>query len=879
MKGKGKKRMSGSDKAGKRTPPPVSVPDIDLEFQRALLFHQSGQLNRAEEMYRSIVRVNPSHAGALHLLGVIALQRGDYGGAVELIQRAIGNDPSSPFYFNNLAAAFRGQGKLNDAIDSYKRAVEIDPRYAEGYYNMSSILHDQGNFVEAVSCCRKALEIKPDYFQACYNMGNSLHAEGDLDGALSCFCQALRIEPSLFQAYNNMGNIYRAQGRLEDAIGCYRKGIQLNPRMVEGYVNLASVLREAGDLEEALACYHRAVALRPQYVEALCGMGILFSEKGDYGRALSCYHKILEISPDHFEAYNLMGIAYKKRGALDEAISCYRRSLDINPQYADAAYNLGIACKDGGDFDGAILSYQKALNIRPDYAEAYNNMGIVYQSQGKLDLAISCYEKALDINPDLPEAYNSMGNAYQDQGGLDEAMFCYREALTVRPDYASAHSNLLFSLLHRGSIDPVRVSSEHKEWARRHAASLATAIRPHLNDISPDRPIRIGYVSPDFRLHSVAYFVEPLLSGHDRSQFEIFCYSDVSVADSTTDRLRGMADCWRDVFTMPDIQLAEQVRKDGIDILVDLAGHTSRNRLLMFAQKPAPLQVTYIGYPHTTGLATMDYRITDSLADPDGMTDHLYTEKLIRLPRSFLCYRPPEDAPEVSVVPFEEKGFITFGSFNNRSKITMETVALWSRILDAVPGSRLVLKSRSFQDIGTQDLLREQFSERGLSSGRIRFHGYSASTYEHLELYSEIDIGLDTIPYNGTTTTCEALWMGVPVVVLAGKSHASRVGVSLLTNIGLTDLVALSIDDYCAKVAELAGDRERLVGIRKSLRSMMAASPMMDARGHAGSLESAYRRMWHRWCGEASACSSDRRKSFTEDYIWKSGSSQIHTRI
>ncbi|NVL89828.1 MAG: tetratricopeptide repeat protein, partial [Desulfobacterales bacterium] len=503
--------------------------------------------------------------------------------------------------------------------------------------------------------------------------------------------------------------------------------------------------------------------------------------------------------------------------------------------------------------DEAISSYQKAIQLKADYVIAYNNLGAAFNGQGKLGEAVSCYQKALQLNSDYAEAYNNLGNAFKDQGRLDEAVSSYQKALQLKPDFAVAHSNLLFSLHYNSSIDTVQLFTEHQQWAAQHAAPLAATIRPHLNKKSPDRRLRVGYVSPDFCMHSVAYFIEAILASHDCSAFEVFCYSDVVGPDTVTDRFKGLASCWRDIVGMSDEQVADLIRDDQIDILVDLAGHTAYNRMLMFARKPAPVQVTYLGYPNTTGLPIMDYRITDTWADPLHKTDRYHTEKLVRLPHGFLCYNPPNDVPEVGKLPAVERGRVTFASFNNLSKVTPEVVALWSSIMTAIPNARLIMKSRALADTGTRQRLQAMFAQNAVSTDRIKLIGFLPPFAEHLSLYNEVDIGLDTFPYNGTTTTCEAVWMGVPVIVLAGDYHASRVGVSLLSNIGLTDLITETSDAYVDTAVRLAGDLNWLQQMRTNLRHMITRSNLTDAQRFTGSLEDAYRQMWRCWCEKSNS--------------------------
>jgi protein O-GlcNAc transferase len=395
--------------------------------------------------------------------------------------------------------------------------------------------------------------------------------------------------------------------------------------------------------------------------------------------------------------------------------------------------------------------------------------------------------------------------------------------------------------------DADSVFNEHVNWGNRHGngGGISFAQR-NLREI--DRPLRVGYVSPDFYLHAVTFFFEPLLAHHDRSKIVPLCYSETRKPDAVTARLRSHSAQWRDIYGMSDAQVVSRIRADEIDILVDLAGHMGDNRLTVFSGKAAPIQVAWLGYPNTTGLTTIDYRLTDAVADPPGLTDRYYTERLFRLPRGFLCYQPPVSAPAVGAPPFRMKRGVTFGSCNNLSKVTFGVIGLWSAILRAVPGSRLILKAASLTDIPTREPYYREFEKHGIPRDRLDFRGINWKLADHQSVYNEIDVALDPFPYNGATTTCEAMWMGVPVITLAGNVHAGRVGASILAQMGLTDLVAESLDDYIRIAVELAKDPTRLLELRASLRDRMTTSPLCDAKAFALAVEDAYRTMWRNWC-------------------------------
>jgi protein O-GlcNAc transferase len=515
---------------------------------------------------------------------------------------------------------------------------------------------------------------------------------------------------------------------------------------------------------------------------------------------------------------------------------------------AQRLYQIGNALASQGKIVQAILNYERALSLRPDYAEAHCNLGNARALQGQTDRAILHYERALSLRPDYAEAHCNLGNARALQGQTDRAILHYERALSLRPDYAEVYSNLLFTMNYAYDKDPADIFNAHLTFAKRWETPLVPSIEATTNDRRCQRRLRIGYVSSDFRQHAVCYFIEPVLVHHDREWFEIYCYANHLQDDAVTERLKLRAAHWRNIFGHSDEQTAQQIRADQIDILVDLNGHTSNNRLLLFARKPAPIQATWLGYPNTTGLSAMDYRITDGFADPLGLTEHLHSEKLVRLPECFSCYQPPPDAPEVSGLPAQKKGFVTFGCFNNMAKITPEVRAVWARILQALPGSRLAIKNTALSGECTREMVRQTFKKMGITPERLELLARDQSQRAHLDRYRNIDIGLDTFPYNGTTTTCEALWMGVPVITLAGKTHAGRVGVSQMSSIGLTELVSNTLEEYVSVAQRLAGNLDRLGIMRAELRSRLATSPLTNGHGFTINLEMAYRNMWQNWC-------------------------------
>jgi len=476
---------------------------------------------------------------------------------------------------------------------------------------------------------------------------------------------------------------------------------------------------------------------------------------------------------------------------------------------------------------------------------AYNKLGCLCQYSGRMSEAVDYHRKAVEAEPQSPQLWANLARVLMETGRMGEGMELLRKAITRMPGNAQAHSNYLFRLHQMPQLDQEQLFNEHRQWGRTHAPP-SLAQNSHENTPDPDRRLRVGYISPDFRRHSVSYFFESLLDGHNRDHIEVCGYGNVEFQDQVTERLKGKFDRYRDVWGMSDQAVAELIRADGIDILVDLAGHAGENRLRVLARKPAPLQVTYLGYPDTTGVDAVDYRLTDAWADSDESA-RFHTEELVFLPDGFLCYKPPDFAGPVSPLPAQDRGYVTFGSFNNNSKINPPLVRLWAQVLDATGNSRLLLKLKGGDEPDIRNLYLEQFDAAGLSRDRVEICGWK-SPHEHLKMYDLVDIALDTYPYCGTTTTCEALWMGVPVVSLVGLCHASRVGLSILTRVGLEFFAASTRPEYVAKAAALAANLPALAQIRASMRARIATSGLCHARAFARTVEHAYRRMWHQWC-------------------------------
>jgi predicted O-linked N-acetylglucosamine transferase (SPINDLY family) len=719
-------------------------------------------------------------------------------------------------------------GRLGDAEQLYRQILAAEANHPQALHLLGVVAQQTGRHEAAVEYIERAVALDARQPLFHNNLGEAYRALRRTAEAIACYRRALELNPDFAGAYYNLGNAWKGQGRTAEAIHCYRQAIARDPDYAEAYNNLGSALRDAGQPAEAAACFRRALQLKPGMAEARRNLG----------------HPSAPELPQDAEAPFLQGNALKAARRWDQAAACYRRALALKPDYVEAHNNLGATLKDQGKLAEAMACYRAALRYRPDYAEAYSNLGGVFWELGDLDQALACFRHSLALKPDYADAHYNLGVLLKDCGQAAEAVACYRRALQLRPDFVACHSNLVYLLLFCPGYDAHAIYEEHRRWNQQHAAPLARFARPHQNDRSAERRLRVGYVSPDFRVHCQSLFTAPLLSSHDRRRFEIFCYSDVDRPDAVTARLRGYADTWRPIFGRSDEAVAQLIRDDRIDILVDLTMHMEGNRLLVFARKPAPVQISWLAYPATTGLTAIDYRLSDPCLDPPGGDDRCYAEESIRLADSFWCYDVPADEPSVNRLPALERGYVTFGCFNNFCKINPPVLKLWARVLRAVERSRLmILAPKGAHRQATLDLLAAE----GVEPQRVTFVG-GRPRPEYLALYQQIDVGLDTFPYNGHTTSMDSFWMGVPVVTVAGQTSVGRAGVSLAMNLGLRELIAPDEEQFVAVAAELAGDRPRLAELRAMLRERMRGSPLMDAPRFAASVEAAYRATWRGWC-------------------------------
>ncbi|HEX4054504.1 MAG TPA: tetratricopeptide repeat protein [Tepidisphaeraceae bacterium] len=790
---------------------------MERTLEQAMDHHRAGRSVEAEGLYREILKSEPANAGALQGLGVLAIQKRDFQSAVDLIGRAAAAKPEAANIQASLGQALAGMGRAQEAIAVYQRALQIKDDLPEAWFGLGLALQSVKRREESVAAYRRFIEFSPDVPEAHINLGTALFSLGRVEEAAEAFRRTLALRPDYVEAMGNLGGALIWLKRTDEAIALFRRGLELRPDSPMVWNNLGNALYGLKRYDEAIGVLRKALELKPDFAQA---------------------------------AFNL-GNALSGRGQYDQAVEMFRRAIALDPAMVDAHNNLGNALQLLRKYKEAAEAYLAALKQKPDYITAYSNLGSTLRTMGKVDESIAAFEQAIRLQPEFHLAHSNMGNSLKDAGRLDEAIAAYRRAIGLEPKDHASHSNLVFAVQYHEDYDSAEILREALRWNALHAQKLKNEIHPHENDRTRDRRLRIGYVGADFREHCQSLFTIPLLSNHDRKNFEVFCYAHVSRPDATTERIRGYCDGWRSIVGMRDDEVAKKIRDDRIDILVDLTMHMSLGRSLVFARKPAPVQAAWLAYPGTTGLSAMDYRLTDPYLDPPstgsgqaGTRDHDYCETSIRLADTFWCYDPLCEELEIGDAPAIRNGYITFGCLNNFCKARPKTLELWARILSAAPNSRLILLASPGAH---RQRLREYFQHKGISGDRIDFVEFQARR-EYLTVYRRIDIGLDTLPYNGHTTSLDSMWMGVPVVTCVGKTVVGRAGWSQLCNLDLKQFAAQSDEEFVKIAMELAGDQDRLGELRRTLRERMKRSPLMDGKRFARSVESAYREMWETYC-------------------------------
>ena len=680
--------------------------------------------------------------------------------------------------------------------------------------------------------------------------GAQHHRKGELAQAEKYYRQALAAEPNHPDGLHLLGMLADQCGQHEAAIKMLERAVQLAPNDAAYLNTLGIAQQQAGRVEEANESFRRAVSTNPDFLEPALRLGGLLGQRRKHDEAKAVLTAALDYHPESVDAHFLLAAALEGMGLADEAIDEYRRAILLDPTFAPAHYNLGVALESRGQLEEAAEQYILAHRCESGLAEAANNLGKVRQKQRRLEDAIEAYGRAIESRPAWSIPHENLAGALQSQGRIEEAVAEYRKAVELDPTDPQTHSSLLVALNNLPGADAAMVFGEHTAWAARHAS--APAMQAHANSRDPERRLRVGYVGACFCDHPLAAFVEPILTNHDGEQFEVVCYSNSATDDAITRRLRERADLWRDVRPIFDDRAARLIQEDQVDILIDLSGHTPLNRLGIFAHKPAPVQATYLGYPNTTGIGHIDYWLTAATggSSPAPAPQPRAERKLAAIESAY-CFAAPIDAPEVSPLPMLSNGYTTFGCFTILARVNAHLLDLWAAVLAESIGSRLVLRAPGLADEGTRQRLIEQFAARYVTEDRIDLLPLPTSERETLEAYAQIDLALDTLPHNGLLATCQAMWMGVPVLTLAGDRVASRIGSNLLRAAALDEFIVGQTDDYILEAALAGAEPERIRDIRSSLRERMRASRLMDGKQYVRNLEQTYRGWWRDYCAGA----------------------------
>lgn len=849
-------------------------------------FEAAGNLREATRCYRSAIETCPLLARANLNLGNALLADGQFDAALAEYRNALSKDPGYAAAHFNIGNAHLGAGQPEPACQAYRQALAIDPGFADAHAALGYACEELGDSTAAVDAYRRALELTPGHRPLQHNLGNALAAVGRREEAASLFRQLHASDPTDLQAISSLTQLLETLGRHDELIATIEAVLQRVPDSVEAHNNLGVALLAAGRPDEALAAHQRALALNPGFAEAHFCLGVCLEKMGRHERALEAYRQALTLAPDSLKNISNLGNLLMELGRPDEAATVFEQGVRINPELAEAHFNLGTALNQLGQLEPAERHFLKALELKPEFANACNNLGASLNHRGLHEAALTHFRRAIELDPQLFQAHNNMGLALQDLGRREEATHCFRKALEIKPDFGEAtlnlaltysgmgeldkaldgvrqavalmpdntqaHSALLFLHNYRSDGSPDERLEEARNYGRLVAARVPAELPPRQTNLEPEKCLNVGFVSGDLRRHPVGFFVEGVLAAlaeQTAGRLKLFAYSNSFDNDAVTARIQESFDHWTSITGLSDRTAYDIIVADRIDILIDLSGHTLYSRLPLFAWRPAPVQVTWLGYFATTGVEAIDYLIADPWTLPQSQESY-FTEKIVRLPETRLCFTPPDDGVACAMPPALKNGYVTFGCFNTLTKMTDAVVALWSEILTALPDSKLMLMSHQLQDQRVIDSTTERFRRHGIDPLRLIIRGF-APRAEYLATYNQIDIALDPFPYCGGTTTVEALWMGVPVLTLAGEQFLARQGVGLLMNAGLADWVADDLAHYRALAIAHAGNAERLGPLRGQLRSRILASPIFDAPRFAGHFETALRTMWRHHCAAA----------------------------
>lgn len=867
--------MHATDSAA--SPPSDGQQPTQQEIDHLVGLHESGEHVQMEQATRALIELYPASALVWNVLAMALQFQGK--DALPALQKTVELAPGDAEAHLHLGNAHMDRGQPDLAMPCFMRALELAPGFAEALGRLGDVLLAQGHLKEAAECYRGALELDPALALAHAGKGDVLQAQQQFQSAEASYRQALALAPGAADLHRKLGDVQVALNRPEPAMQSYQLALQADPgnAMAHGglgnvlfrldrnaqaadsyraatalptaiaahYHGLGRSLHALGQTDEAESAYRQAIALDASVAAPMLHYADLLRETRRKEPAIAIYQAALLLEPRNIDALNNLGMAQQDDGQLEAALASFREVALLAPNNPVTHSNIAAVLNTMGRRDAALESCRRAVRLDPKFVPAHANLGTCLMEMGRLSEAVSSFETVVKLDRHHRRSYVNLSATLTRLGRLDQAIAHTRQALKINPDWDELHSNLLFYLTHSQDIDASALFAEHLRYAEHFEAPLRAGWPQHGNTRDPERRLRIGFVSADLYNHAVAHFITPILEHLALSPgLEIVIYANSFHDDQVSRHLHGLAAIWRQVEKLTHAELAQLITSDSIDILLDLSGHTGFNRLPTFARKPAPLQLTWIGYPGTTGLQAMDYFLTDRYYSPPGALDDQFTEKLLRLP-ACAPFLPSPEAPPISPAPSIANGHITFGSFNRASKLSREVVARWSALLRRVPEANMLLAAMPNKQ--ASDRLRSWFAREGIAAGRLTFHGYT-NLHDYLALHSQVDLCLDTYPYTSGTTGFHALWMGVPTLTMVGPTLPGYVSAAILSHAGLHDFIAYGEDDFLAKGVAHASDPGLLAGMRLEMRERMrnAASGRPDeiARG----LEVALRHMWQQWC-------------------------------
>jgi len=834
-------------------------------------------LPEAEAIYRLILDSQPESLPTWINLGLCLDGQSRFTEAIACYRHVINKQPGDVIAHFNLGVSLSLTGQNLEAEQAYLRALELNPQFGHAHFNLAILLQQRDQLSEAIHHYQELLKLEPQHYYACCNLGMIHASQGRYQDAEPCFQHAIACQTEMTTADFFLVNLYQQQGKQQDAENVlknlltrqpantaardallnaylqtsrfseaeniYRQMLVSHPKEASLHYNLGVVLKAQGQTEAAKNCYQLALQLQPGFTNALGNLGVIFLEQGELAQAENCYLRALEQDPQFALAHVNLAQIYKANAQFAKAETSYRKALELDKNNASYHSYLGRLFFEQQRYDDAQNFYQKALQLDPNSIVALLDLGQLHMSFNRATEARACFDKAIKLKPDLATAHNSLGALFDDQGMIPEAVAAYRQALEYQPDFSEAYGNLLFSLNYHPDLSAEEIFAAYQEYERRFVAHLYAQWRPHTNSRQPARRLKIGYVSPDMRRHPVQHFLEPLLAQHDKSQFEIYAYAELAAEDAVSARYRKHVDHWIPTRHLNDDALAEKIRADGIDILMDVAGHTGNNRLRVMARKPAPVSISWLGYAYSSGLTAIDYMLSDAVFAPPEF-NHLFAEQVWRIETPSLVYRPAEGMGESNPQPALSKGYVTIGTLSRAVRINHKVIRVWAEILKRVENARLVIDSGNFKDETMRKSMEDKFVALGIERSRLQIGAHSPPW----DVIRSIDIGLDCFPHNSGTTLFESLYLGVPFVTLASRPSMGRLGSSVLHGLGRPEWIARTEDEYVDKVVSLASNLPELGAVRAGLRMQMQNSPLMDEAGFCRKVENAYREMWQIWC-------------------------------